>query len=714
VFIRLRPYVMRGILLTLFLGALWGCSQYSSSPGSIAFHNITAKYNAYYIARSEMEAAERAMAKAYKDNYNQLLPILMPLDSILGQQARPQLEGAIKKASIVAERHQNSKWLDDSYTLIGQARLYLGQYDDGVEALRYVFTNGRDEDDKNTALIWLMRAYTEKADYTNALNVAEYLRQQPLSKEATREFYLAKASIHQQLGENLTAVAILEQTFPLLKKNSQTARLHYIAGQLYDRIGQYALADDHYRDVNRNQPSYDLSFYAHMNSLQNRVLLNPKVDLSGVGFDKMLRDRKNNDLRDRIYYTMGLLAERGGAYPDAISYLKKSVQQAGSNTEQVPYTYLELARIHFDRLENYEQAQAYYDSALVTLPKQAELQSLALMNPVALDRKLDVIIEMEEEEKKQLLLRAQEALAASNRPSKADLGTAFISGAGRRWELYDPAMLNQAKVEFRRIWGNRPLEDNWRRASKENSSFAGNTQGGNSTGSSKQLASEPVAAPVTLTKDSEAWLARREDLRKNIPLSEAALASSQKREEDALYRLGKIYRFDLKENSKAVETFSRLLKEYPRTSYREELYYLIYLSLDEKDKNRPIWKEKLLEGFPNSTYTRLLNQTIASGAEKGTLAEGSAPKAYDSIYEQYAAGRYAEALTQVDDALVRYQDSPMADKFALLRIFLIGKVKGRDPYLQAINEFIRLYPGSPLLPRVQEMLEMTGRASIRR
>jgi tetratricopeptide (TPR) repeat protein len=729
--------------LALLMSMLGACSQYSSSPGSVAFHNLTAKYNAYYIARLETELAERAMHKAYQDNYNQLLPIVTPLDSTLGMSVRPQLENAIKKASIVAERHQNSKWLDDSYTLIGKNRLYLGQYDDGVEALRYVFANGRDEDDKNTALIWLMRAYTQKGDYDNALDVGEYLRQQSLTKEATRNFYLAKAAIHQQQGEYLTAVAILEQAFPLLKRSPEKARLHYVAGQLYDRIGQYALAADHYRDVGKNRPTYDLSFYASMNSLQNRVLLDPKVDLSNVGFDKMLRDRKNNDLRDRIYYTMGLLAERRGRYPDAIGYLQKSVQVARANPEQIPYTYLELARINYDRLENYEIAQAYYDSALVTLPQQAEqykivsdrkkaldefvtqlaivrtedsLQALAQMNPAALERKLDAIIEGEEEEKRQLLLKAQEALAASSRPSASDIGTPFISGNERRWELYDPTLVNQGRVEFRRLWGNRTLEDNWRRANKENASFTAGTQNADLKAAVVPEKNDLSLQPeTTMTKGSEAWVARRDELRKNVPITEMALSSSEKREEDALYRLGKIYRFDLKESDKAVTTFTRLLNDFPKTAYREEIYYLIYLSQEESNKNRPLWKEKLLAEFPNSSYARLLNQDRLSSNDSGNSpAAGSAAKTYDTIYKLYTSGNFSEALAQAENALAVYQSNPLIDKFALLRIFLIGKVQGRDAYLQAINEFIRLYPESSLLPRVQEMLEVTGRASIRR
>ena len=158
-----------------------------------------------------------------------------------------------------------------------------------------------------------------------------------------------------------------------------------------------------------------------------------------------------------------------------------------------------------------------------------------------------------------------------------------------------------------------------------------------------------------------------------------------------------------------------MLNDFHKTAYREEIYYLIYLSLEENSKNRPLWKEKLLAEFPNSSYARLLNQVqIAGNGPGGVPAAGSAAKTYDGIYALYTAGNYSEALAQVENALVGYRENALVDKFALLRIFLVGKVHGRDAYLQAINEFIRLYPESTLLPRVQEMLEVTGRASIRR
>lgn len=736
--------IVKYSLIWVVLG-MWamGCSQYNTNSGSVAYHNVTAKYNAYFIAKTDLSEAERTIKKEFKDDYNALIPILMPFDSNQAQSAKPLLQDAIKKASLVAERHQNSKWLDNSYTILGKARLYLGQWEDGVEALRYVFAKGKDENDKNTALIWLMRAYIANKDFSNALSVAEYLRQQPLSKEATRDFYLTKAYLHQQNGEYLTSVAILEQTLSLMKKSSDKARLHYAAGQLYDRIGQYALANKQYKQVDGNRPSYDLSFFAQMSSLNNRVLLDPKIDLGKVGFERMLRDRKNSDLKDRIYYTMGLLADRRGKYPEALQYLRQSVASAGANKERIPYTYLELARIYYDRLENYEFAKAYYDSTLMVLPKTTEsfkrvsdrqralsefvkhltiirredsLQALARLNPLLLEKKLDEMIAAEEKAKELQRERDREAVNAG--PSAEEVGTAFISGNGQRWELYDPALINQGKTDFNRIWGNRKLEDNWRRKNRDSKDFgdlasqAGN-RGPAGVDNGKTTGNQETAGPdAGMTKDSPLWAKRRDELRADLPMTSQSLDSSQKRKEEALYSLGKIYRFELKEPAKAYTTFNRLLNEFPKTDYREELYYLNYLCLNEGDKDKLTWKNRILEEFPNSTYARLVSKSTS--LKEGIAGDNSSPsKVYDRIYGLYAGGNYKEGLSAVEFALSQFHGHELEDKFALLRIFLVGKVRGKEHYLQAANEFIRLYPESLYLSRVKEIFDAASQVSHR-
>jgi tetratricopeptide (TPR) repeat protein len=728
-----RPacHIRTTILLITITCLLAACSQFSSRPGAIGFHNISARYNAYFMAEQDMLEAEFAMKKAFKEDYNQLLPILLPMDSVLSLPVKPQLQDAIKKASIVAEKHQNSKWLDNSYILLGKSRLYLGEWADGLEALRYVYANGRDENDKNNALILLMRAYIVRKDYSNALGVAEYLSQQPLNKSSVRDFYLTKAYLHQQNGEYLTSVAILEETFPLLKKSTETARIHFAAAQMYDRLGQYAFANKHYRSVSKNRPGYDLGFYSSMNSLQNEVVLNPKKDLNSVGFDRMLRDRKNDDLKDRIYFTMGLLAEHRKQIPEAVKYLQKAAAASkGVNMEQKAYTYLQLARINYESLEDFEVSKAYYDSALAILPQTApeyrlvadrkraldsfvaqytvvttedSLQKLARLNPAALDNRIDAIIEekeklriAEEEKAKKALLAAQTANPQNNAPN-------LMSNPNeRRWELYDPALINQGKIDFKRNWGNRQLEDDWRRSSRPLRSITGNDV---AAGTDSLAATTGTVASGGMKKGDPQWQEVHDLLKKNVPLTNEQLAESQKKKEEALYNLGKIYRFDLKESPRAIATFERVLSEYPKTQYKDEIYYLLYLSYEDNSQNKSAWKDKLLSEYPTSTYARLVSKTtdVAGGSNTGNPV-----KEYEAMYKLYSDGNFTKALEEIEQNLPSYKGSSMEDKFALLRVFLIGKVRGKEAYSQAITEFLRLYPSSIYLPRLKEMQELNS------
>lgn len=728
---RFTFYISRLLFCLVFISCFVACSQFSSKRGAIGFHNLSARYNAYFMAEQDLLNAEYEMKKAFKEDYNQILPILLPMDSILSIPVKPQLEDAIKKASIVAEKHQNSKWLDNSYIVLGKARLYMGEWPDGLEALRYVYANGRDEDDKNNALILLMRAYIVQKDYSNALGVAEYLSQQALNKNATKDFYLTKAYLHQQNGEYLTSVAILEETFPMLKKSTETARIHFAAAQMYDRLGQYALANKHYKSVQKSTPDYNLGFYSSMNSLQNEVVLNPEADLSSIGFEKMLRDRKNDDLKDKIYFTMGLLAEHRKKIPEAIGYLQKAAAASkGTNSQQKAYTYLQLARINYESLENFEQAKSYYDSALTVMPEEApeyrlvadrkkalddfvtqymlvgmedSLQTLAKMNPAALDNYIDNIIETQEKARVEELRKEREEMELAQNATSRSTPNMMMNGNERRWELYDPALINQGKIEFKRIWGNRLLEDDWRRSSRQLRSLAAGSEN-----NGLDSAAAPVAASDSIMKKgSREWNELHENMKLNIPLTEGQLAESQKKKEDALYNLGKIYRFDLKEPQRSIATFERVLADFPNTTYKEEIYYLLYLTYDEGNSNKTAWKDKLLKEYPTSTYARLVSKS--PDAAGNATAIGTNPvKEYEAAYKLYLSGNYSKALDDIEQNLPAYKGGAMEDKFALLRVFIIGKVRGKEAYAQAIEEFMRLYPSSEYLPRLKEMQELNS------
>ena len=64
------------------------------------------------------------------------------------------------------------------------------------------------------------------------------------------------------------AAGILDATFPFLKKSEATARLHLIAGQLYELAGKSAQASEHFQQVLRTRPNYDQEFFANIYLMQ--------------------------------------------------------------------------------------------------------------------------------------------------------------------------------------------------------------------------------------------------------------------------------------------------------------------------------------------------------------------------------------------------------------------------------------------------------------
>ena len=727
-------------ILVLLTGTLLSCSQYSTRPISKGYHNLTAHYNAYVIARDQIAEAEQTLFKTRQENYNQLLPILLPVDSVRAMPVKPQLDDAIKKASLVPERHQNSKWLDNSYNLIGRARLLKQDLPNAIEVFKYVNTKGTDENDKHEALVGLMRAYVEAGDYPNALNVAEYLRTQPLNKINTRDFYLTKAYLHERKGEYVTAVGILDATFSVLKKGESTARLHLIAGQLYDLIEQPAKAVEQYRRVLRSRPTYDQSFYANLYAVQSNGLTGDqkRVAQSASAFDNLLNDRKNSDLKDKIYFTMGLLEARSGRIDQAIKFYSQSIQAAGANTTQVPFTYQEISRLYFEKKADYGRAKVYHDSAMALLPKQSldyaaalsrkktldefvqyqttirtddSLLTLARMDPAALDRVLEkTIADREKADKAQADLARQIVERATGGTISAVAGATNSNlTPNERWVLYNPVALSQGRQEFSVRWGNRTLEDNWRRSSKESSEAVAATTNPLNSGSAANGINPNPALSSAGTAPSGGGNSipagpvsgrnmEKEALLRQIPVTKEAQVLTNQRIETALYKLGKLYKFQLDKPADAIPTFEQLLTRYPNTLPKPEVYYLLHLSNEQLEKASN-WKDKLLSEYPNTSYARLAGRT----ATQSTDSEAKAQQLYTDIYKLYTANNTTEALARAESALGTLAGSQLEDKLALLRVMLIGRLRGVDAYRQALNEFVRDYPASQLLPRAREM-----------
>jgi outer membrane protein assembly factor BamD (BamD/ComL family) len=717
----------------VFVAVLAACSQHSTRPGARAYHNLTAKYNAYLQAREKFGEAERALFRSRRENYEELLPILLPIDSLAALSVATELDAVLKKASLVAERHQNSRWLDDAYLLIGQVRLQRADYRNAVETFKYLNTNAEDEAVRHQALLELMRAYVEQRNPDAARRVGEVLRQLPLSDADTRQYYLTKAYLHQRQREYVPMVALLEATLPLMKIGEPRARVHYMLGQAYTLLKQPARAQPHFAAVDRNRPSYELSFYAGLNNSLSTGGKDPQAQ-----FSRMLADRKNTDLQDRIYAAMATYEEQRSAYPQAVRYLQSAVRTNPEEPLRLASTYLRLAELHYEHLQQYGAAQAYYDSVLqlqprelpgfdrLTARKQAldefvkhyetirtedSLQRLAALNPTELDQYLERTIRERQQRQLAEQQRAQEQTDRARQ--QALLEASGLTDVGQQeagaqlWYFYNPQAVAQGRQAFQQRWGNRPLEDNWRRSTKE--AALPNTT---AALPDSVRTGTPTAAPIALaglSSSRQAMRAAKDELLAQLPLDPQALVASRKRQETAYFELAKVYRTGLNEPARAMKTFEELLTRFPQTEYEAEALYSLYL-LHEGQPTQARYRERLTQQYPTSYFVRLIERSGQSPLSAS--AEGQAQQAYAEAYQLYQSGQFAAAAERVDTARQAFPGSLIEDKFALLRTLLTAKTRDAAQYRQSLANFLRDYPDSPLVAMARELLSAAERVAV--
>lgn len=705
----------RNLVCLSGLGWVAACTQHSTAPANVAFHNITARYNALLQAKEKLEEARTTLFRDRKDNYAALLPVVVPVDSNAALAVSTELAAVIKKASLVAERHQNAIYVDDAYLLIGQARLEQGDFRNAVETFKYVNTNYPDENSRSAALIGLMRAYVEQREYGTALRVADVVRTLPLSKEETREYYLTKAYLHQQRKEYAIAAAILEETLPLMKKGERRARVYYALGQLYELTNKPQKALAQYSKVQKNRPGYDLSFYAKLNSLLNQPGQDPNVS-----FSRMLKDRKNDDLKDRIYYAMGSYEERRGNIKQAIPYYKTAAQFAKATRDQLPAIYLRIAELSYNPLQDYESAQAYYDSTVSSQPKnmpdlpriiekkkvldefvrhlrtirtEDSLQHLAGMNPTELDKYLAKVVSDKRKKEEDARRKAEEAAARARQEQLLAQNGVATENTASAWYFYNPSSVQRGSQEFREKWGPRKLEDNWRRSTKDMSLSSGDAPMTAVQGN-KTVAGQ-AAGTGSAPADPEI-----QDLKKTIPFGQQALEASRKKQETAYFELGKLYKLGLSEPAKSKETFEKLLALFPNTSYEPETLYLLYL-LAEGTGQQAEYKNRLAQKFPDSYFVRMINRSSLTPLTSG--AEAEAQTLYADAYGAYTRSEYANAMVKVEQGLQKYAGNALEDKFALLHVMLVAKTQNAEAYRKALGDFLRNYPNSTLTGMAKDM-----------
>ena len=167
------------------------------------------------------------------------------------------------------------------------------------------------------------------------------------------------------------------------------------------------------------------------------------------------------------------------------------------------------------------------------------------------------------------------ALQSNSMPNNNTNSSKFI--------FNNPKLKETGFTEFKKLWGARENEDDWRRSDKLSINISGS-----SVDSTEKIAGQK-------TKDSLSI----ENLLKNIPLSDSAFSQSQLRLIDALYTSGILFKEILLENDLAEKQFESVLAL--RLSNITDLSAAFQLyRLNENNKRSEKYKSYILDKYPNS------------------------------------------------------------------------------------------------------------------
>ncbi|WP_205503563.1 type IX secretion system periplasmic lipoprotein PorW/SprE [Rufibacter psychrotolerans] len=714
----------RFLLLILILSTLAGCS--ADKPLGKLYRNINARFNGYFLAWQKMEEIEKRLAAATVNDYNRILDILPPVDTTTLKTLAPDLDEVIKRASFPIVRHPKSRWIDDCYVLIGKARYYQGEDAEAMKTFRFVQTTSPDRHARHEAMIWMMRLYLRQKEYDNAISISEQFRKERMNEENGRELLLTRAQLASIQNNLPLVIENLEKAIPFAHERDQEARLRFILGQLYQTTNQDTKAYEQFARVLKKRPPYELGFYANLNLAQVTELKDEADQEKVKSFlYKLAKDQKNTEYLDKIYYDLAKLELREKKYPEALNLLQKSTGASTTNTVQKAYSYLLSGQIHYENLQQYGLAQAYYDSTLQLLPpttlgyeeladrrtvltaftQQLEiirtedsLQALAQLSEAERAQRVAQQITREREQEQ----AAATALAAANaRPTTptTQTGTLPIGGAGTQgsaWYFDNPVALAGARNDFLRTWGDRPLQDNWRRIT----AISGGTN--LTAGTTTATTVDSAALAAAAAQKQQAYLAA-------IPVTPEQRQASDKRLEEALFTLGNIYQQRLREPEKAAQTFKRLLERFPNSTHASEAYYSLYVmaqGLQQTDQAAG-YAKALKERFPNSKYSKLIDQPDFL---RTYSAENLAAHAlYDSAYVLYEQEEYPQTLAVLAALSQKYPQNDIPDQIAFLRALVTGRTQSPVVFRNAMEQFVIQFPESPLLPKAREFMNLYAR-----
>ena len=546
------------------------------------------------------------------------------------------------------------KWIDDTYLLMGKANYVAADYDRAESSFRLVTTRFKHEPAKFEAQMWLAKTMCMQRNYTEALETISKLNSDKRHpKKLDRGIYMTYADIYIAVRKYPEAIEALQKAADLTRNKNKKAWLIYILGDINRRCGNYNEAKQNYLQVIKINPDYATVFNAKINLA---TVFDEGSDTEKIKSElmRLARDENNAEYKDQIYYAMAEVERRSGNLDKALEYYKTSAHVSSTNDVQKAKSYLATANIYFDR-HDYINAQKYYDSTMAYLPKtysdydeiSQKSENLSLLtgyiNQANYQDSIQRVAAMPESRRNQIVMQiiadvaAREAAAQSSQQyyggGDNNYGVQYTGQDGNpnfagKWYLYNTTSLNYGKSEFVKKWGQRRLEDNWRRKNKSTEIVE----------ETEQEEVQDSAAAALNDRMPEYYL-------RNLPMTDSAMTVSKNIEAESWFAAADVYYEKMDDPAKAIETLLYLNQKNPNHYLMPQSLYTLYKIYKYQGENSlaEYTKGQLISNYPESGYAKILGDP--DYLKNVQARKDSALRVYNLALSSFQGGSYQYCIS---------------------------------------------------------------------
>lgn len=729
-------------VLFIFLSGLSGCSVFSLKKKEKEGkrydfrQNLTAKYNILHNSNLLLEEEQKKISESKKENYQIRLTVFD--EPLATGEPHIAMDSVIGKGYKIINDKSESKYLNEALYSIGKAHYLKGDYYTAIEFFN-VLTNPIDDElsYKPLAYAWRSRAQLQLNKVGEAglsIDSAFMFLDDNLN---TRTFVNAGQANYLLTTERaLDAIPYLEFALESVKDRNLKNRWAFLLYQLYQERGDVKEALEGFEKIsNRNVP-FDMAFEASLRTMELHALNAGDKEEKVRYLQRMLREGKNEDFKDRILFQIASLYLLDGDEKEAFSYFNASLAENTKSVYQTTETYLTMADYLFEK-ERYSEAQLYYDSVARVLPndytdanplrrKLAYMQELTQLHREILQQdtllrlaamtegdranQIDMYADQVWNEKKTAWEKENTGRKKSKKQRKSvgrdrsPLNNTWMQAnmvqpdeikTDSRFYFNNQDAMTLGQVEFKKQWGNRQLKENWRYEADLSQSLTAEKE------STVELEDEQTDEPdKELIKSA---VSRR--FMEAYPKDQQAYDSVRTLVHDRLIVIGNLYREYTKDIDAAIQVHTQFLNEFPESEDRPEVLYSLFRmyeiqnSLPEANSA----KQQLLTLYPQTIFAKVADNPRyleELEAEKAVF-----DRAFDRIFGFYSSGNHQRVVQEVDKILAAHPASTTSSitaQLAYLKALAVGRLERVEDFERELRAIVDTYPQDSLVTPLAE------------